>query len=94
MPPIQQADGGTLETASSHAGVMTRVPSTKEIALEKLIGGVQKLTVMALAGMLVVVMLLSTVHLAVLIGQEIWKPPRWLIPVQGLLEILDTSCWC
>jgi uncharacterized membrane protein (DUF373 family) len=22
-----------------------------------------------------------------LIGQEIWKPPRWLIPVQGLLEI-------
>ena len=55
--------------------------------METLITKVQKLTVMALAGMLVLVMLLSTVHLGVLIGQEIWKPPRWLIPVQGLLEI-------
>src|ERR1700687_5262263 len=42
---------------------------------------------MALAAMLVVVMLLSTVHLGVLIAEEVWKPPRWLIPVQGLLEI-------
>ena len=55
--------------------------------LEALIGRVQKLTVMALAAMLVVVMLLSTVHLGVLIAEEVWKPPRWLIPVQGLLEI-------
>jgi uncharacterized membrane protein (DUF373 family) len=37
--------------------------------------------------MLVVVMLLSTTHLGVLIGQEIWAPPRFLIRVQGLLEI-------
>ena len=42
---------------------------------------------MALALMLIVVMLLSTVHLGWLIGEEILKPPRWLIPVQGLLEI-------
>jgi uncharacterized membrane protein (DUF373 family) len=55
--------------------------------LETLITKVQKFTVMALAIMLVVVMVLSTVHLGVLIGQEIWKPPKWLIPVQGLLEI-------
>src|SRR5271154_6200495 len=48
---------------------------------------VQKITVLTLAGMLVVVMVLSTVHLGVLIGQEIMKPPRFLIPVQGLLEI-------
>src|SRR5271168_5101336 len=48
---------------------------------------VQKSTVLALAGMLVVVMVLSTIHLGVLIGQEIWAPPRFLIPVQGLLEI-------
>jgi uncharacterized membrane protein (DUF373 family) len=34
-----------------------------------------------------VVMVLSTVHLGVLIGDEIQKPPRGLIPVQGLLEI-------
>jgi len=55
--------------------------------LETLIGWVQKLTVILLAGMLVVVVLLSTVHLGVLIAEEIRKPPRWLIPVQGLLEI-------
>ena len=29
----------------------------------------------------------STVHLGVLIVQKIWEPPRWLIAVQGLLEI-------
>jgi uncharacterized membrane protein (DUF373 family) len=55
--------------------------------LESLITNVQKLTVMALAAMLMIVMLLSTVHLGVLIGEEILKPPKWLIPVQGLLEI-------
>jgi uncharacterized membrane protein (DUF373 family) len=62
-------------------------PSAWEIVLETLITKVQKFTVMALAAMLIVVMVLSTVHLGVLIGQEILKPPRWLIPVQGLLEI-------
>ena len=55
--------------------------------MESLITNVQKLTVMALAVMLMVVMLLSTIHLGVLIWQEILKPPRWLIAVQGLLEI-------
>ena len=34
-----------------------------------------------------VVVVLSVAHLGVLIGQEIWKSPRFLIPVQGLLEI-------
>lgn len=47
----------------------------------------QKLVVLALSGMLVIVVLLSTVHLGYLIGEEVWKPPRFLIPVQGLLEI-------
>jgi uncharacterized membrane protein (DUF373 family) len=42
---------------------------------------------MMLAGMLVVVMVLSTIHLGELIGEEVRKPPRGLIPVQGLLEI-------
>ena len=87
MPPIQRADDGTVEAARSNAGVIAWAASTKEIVLEKLIGAVQKFTVMALAGMLVVVMLLSTIHLGVLIAEEIWKPPRGLIPVQGLLEI-------
>ena len=55
--------------------------------METVISAVQKYTVLALAAMLIVVMILSTVHLGALIGQEILKPPRWLIPVQGLLEI-------
>lgn len=55
--------------------------------METLLTRVQKFTVLALAGMLLVVMVLSTIHLGVLIGEEIWKPPRFLIPVQGLLQI-------
>ncbi len=55
--------------------------------MEVVLTKVQKLTVLTLAGMLVVVMLLSTIHLGVLIWGEILKPPRFLIPVQGLLEI-------
>jgi uncharacterized membrane protein (DUF373 family) len=55
--------------------------------MEILITKVQKFTVMALAVMLVVVMVLSTVHLGWLVCEEILKPPRCLIPVQGLLEI-------
>ena len=54
--------------------------------METLFAKVQKFTVLALAGMLVVVVL-STVHLGLLISEEIWKPPRFLIPVQGLLDI-------
>ena len=37
--------------------------------------------------MLAVVVVLSTLHLGVLIAQEIWRPPRFLIAVQDLLEI-------
>jgi uncharacterized membrane protein (DUF373 family) len=55
--------------------------------LETLLTKIEKLTVFALVGMLAVVVLLSTVHLGVLIIQEIWTPPRFLIRVPGLLEI-------
>jgi uncharacterized membrane protein (DUF373 family) len=55
--------------------------------LETLLTRVQKFTVLALAAMLCVVVILSTLHLGVLIAQEIWAPPRFLIRVQGLLEI-------
>jgi uncharacterized membrane protein (DUF373 family) len=55
--------------------------------LETLLTKIQKFTVLALAGMFVVVVALSTVHLGVLIAQEVWTPPRFLIRVQGLLEI-------
>jgi uncharacterized membrane protein (DUF373 family) len=62
-------------------------PLEYRVVMETILTKAQKLTVLTLAGMLVVVMVLSTIHLGVLIGQEIWKRPRFLIPVQGLLEI-------
>ena len=55
--------------------------------METLLTKAQKLIVLALAVLLVIVVVLSTVHLGFLIASEIWKPPRFLIPVQGLLEI-------
>jgi uncharacterized membrane protein (DUF373 family) len=61
--------------------------STSNMVLEKLIGVAQKIAVVVLACLLIVVVLLSTLHLGVLIAEEIWKPPRWLIAVQGLLDI-------
>ena len=55
--------------------------------METLLTRVQKFTVLALAAMLCIVVILSTLHLGVLIADEIWQPPRFLIRVQGLLEI-------
>jgi hypothetical protein len=55
--------------------------------LETVLKNIQRATVVALAGMLGVVVILSTIHLGVLIAQEIWAPPRFLIRVQGLLEV-------
>ena len=55
--------------------------------IEAVLTKVQKFTVLVLAGMLIVVMVLSTIHLGVLICHEIWTPPRFLIRVEGLLEI-------
>jgi uncharacterized membrane protein (DUF373 family) len=59
----------------------------KRDAVEILITRAQKLVVLALALLLIVVVMLSTIHLGFLIASEIWKPPRFLIPVEGLLEI-------
>src|SRR5260370_34431920 len=55
--------------------------------METVIAKAQKLVVLALAIVLIVVAALSTIHLGALVAQEIWKPPRFLIPVQGLLDI-------
>lgn len=63
------------------------VNTLKEIVLETLLTKIQKWIVWVLAGMLVLVVLLSTAHLGVLIAEEAWKTPRFLIPVDGLLEI-------
>lgn len=55
--------------------------------LETLLAKIQKVTVLVLAGMLVIVVVLSTAHLGVLIGEEVWKRPRFLISVESLLDI-------
>ncbi len=55
--------------------------------METLVTRVQTLVVSTLMVLLILVVLLSTAHLGVLIAEEIWKPPRFLIPVQGLLEV-------
>ncbi|MGA9527488.1 MAG: phosphate-starvation-inducible PsiE family protein [Terriglobales bacterium] len=55
--------------------------------LETIFAKIQRITVMVLAGMLVIVVILSTAHLGLLIGEEIWQSPRFLLPVQGLLDI-------
>ena len=52
-----------------------------------LITKTQGLIVSALIVMLLIIVLLSTVHLGWMIAQEMWKPPRFLIPVHGLIEI-------
>jgi uncharacterized membrane protein (DUF373 family) len=57
--------------------------------MEALLTRVQKLIAVALAVLLTIVVTLSTVHLGFLIAEEIWSPPRFLIPVQGLLEIFS-----
>lgn len=60
---------------------------SEELNLVTLITKTQGLIVSALIVMLLIIVLLSTVHLGWMIAQEMWKPPRFLIPVHGLIEI-------
>ena len=55
--------------------------------LSALIARVQAITVALMMLLLMIVVLVSAIHLGFLIAQELWKPPRFLIPVQGLLEV-------
>ena len=49
---------------------------------------IERVLIWVLAGMLLVVVVLSTVHLGVLIGEEIISSkPRFLISVQSLLDV-------
>jgi uncharacterized membrane protein (DUF373 family) len=57
--------------------------------METLVTKTQRLIAFVLAVLLIVVVALSTVDLGFLIAHEIWKPPRFLIQVQGLLEIFS-----
>lgn len=55
--------------------------------MNTLITKVQTVTVSALMVLLTIVVVASTVHLGVLIAEELWAPPRFLIPVQGLVDV-------
>jgi len=55
--------------------------------LDAIVTKVQTLTVAAMMVLLTIVVVASTVHLGFLIAEELWAPPRFLIPVQGLLEV-------
>src|SRR5271169_1388916 len=68
-------------------GKRPRPSAREENVFETLLTKIQRFAVMVLAGMLAIVVVLSTAHLGKLIGEEIWKTPRFLIPVQGLIEI-------
>src|SRR5215469_7286681 len=55
--------------------------------LATVITRVQFITTALITILLAIVVVLSTVHLGYLIVEEMWRRPRFLIPVQGLLEI-------
>jgi len=55
--------------------------------LATVITRVQFITTAVITILLAIIVVLSTVHLGYLIAQEMWRRPRFLIPVQGLLEI-------
>jgi len=57
--------------------------------METLLSKAQKVIALVLAILLILVVALATVDLGFLIAQDIWKTPRFLIPVQGLLEIFS-----
>jgi uncharacterized membrane protein (DUF373 family) len=57
------------------------------VRLGRVITRVQFITTAAIAILLAIVVVLSTVHLGYLITEELWRHPRFLIPVPGLLEI-------
>ena len=54
---------------------------------DTLLTKILRFTVVVLTGLLAVVVVLSTADLAVVIGEEIWRPPRFLIQVHSLLEV-------
>src|SRR5262249_50098322 len=60
---------------------------TAKRRLATLISRAQAITVTAILLLLMVVVVLSTVHLGYLIAEQMWVRPRFLIPVQGLLEV-------
>ncbi|MGA9391775.1 MAG: phosphate-starvation-inducible PsiE family protein [Candidatus Sulfotelmatobacter sp.] len=54
--------------------------------METLLTKAQKVIAVALACLLLIVVVLSTIHLGLVIAEEIWQRPRFVVPVQGLIE--------
>ena len=57
------------------------------VNMDRILTKVQRINVLVLATMLVIVLTLSTIHLGILICEQIMAPPRFLISVPGLLEV-------
>lgn len=87
--PNVKVDRGELNPASTLvASFMARaLNESAKTNLATIITRTQAVTISALMLLLMIVVLVSTVHLGFLIAHELWQPPRFLIPVQGLLEI-------
>jgi len=86
------APGSTsrLKFSASHVNIVfARSASLNGNHMETLLTKAQKLIAFSLGVLLVVVVALSTLHLGYLIALDIWKPPRFIIPVQDLLEIFS-----
>jgi uncharacterized membrane protein (DUF373 family) len=82
---VDCANWASFDTAVGNGDLLSN--GEHFVTLETVLTKVQKLNVVVLAGILVVVVILSTIHLGVLVGEEIMARPRFLIRVQGLLEI-------
>jgi len=79
-----------LKFSASHVNiVVARAASFSGNDMETILTKAEKLIATALAVLLIIVVALSTIHLALLIAEEIWKPPRFLIAVPGLLVIFS-----
>jgi uncharacterized membrane protein (DUF373 family) len=82
--------GPELNFSASHVNiVVARAASFSGNDMETILTKAEKLIATALAVLLIIVVALSTIHLALLIAEELWKPPRFLIAVPGLLVIFS-----
>jgi uncharacterized membrane protein (DUF373 family) len=78
-----------LKFFAGHVNIVVAHARLNGNDMETLLTKAQRLVAIALAFLLIIVVTLSTVHLGFLIAEEIWAPPRFLIPVQGLLEVFS-----
>src|SRR5215471_1899071 len=78
--------------ARTHLGPRFQRLDTEETELATLVKKVQAFTVSVMIVMLMIVVILSTVHLGVLIAQEMWKSTCLLMPVEDCWTSSATFC--